>query len=115
MRIIAACILALMLAGCAAEEHKPFVATAEQDAAVERYSICLVKAAQSSDDHISDAVSIGLAILPMCAADYQRSMDALTQDMSLGEKVMFLRKANAQRLELATSVVVKNRRASAAR
>ena len=66
MRIIAACALALMLGSCA-EEHKPFVPTTAQSDAVDQYSLCLWKAAKASDDHISDAATIGLAILPMCA------------------------------------------------
>jgi hypothetical protein len=105
---IAACVLLLTLTSCA-PQHRPFVPSAEQSATVDRYSLCLWKAAKASDDHISDAATIGLAILPMCAADFQQSMDALTKDMSLEEKAMFLRKAHAQRLELATAAVVKSR------
>jgi hypothetical protein len=109
VRIIAACALALMLGSCAAEEHKPFVPNVEQNDAVARYSLCLLKAAKASDDHISDAATIGLAILPMYTGDYQGTMSALTKDMSLGAKAAFLRQENTHRLELATAAVVKSR------
>jgi hypothetical protein len=109
VRIIAACSLALMLGSCAAREHKPSVPPVEQDDAVARYSLCLLKAAKVSDDHVSDAATIGLAILPMCAADYQGTMDALTKGMSPAEKALFLRQENAHRLELATAAVDKSR------
>lgn len=108
MRILAACALALTLGSCAADP-RPVVPTAEQSAARDHYVACLWKAAKASDDHISDAATIGLAILPMCAADYRRSMDAWTAGMSLYEKAMFLKQADADRLELATEAVVKSR------
>ena len=112
MRIVAACTLALMLAGCAAEQHKPFVPTAEQSDTLNQYTLCLVKAARASDDRISDAATIGLAILPVCAGDYQRWMDAMTKDMSVYEKNYYTKLEDAHRLELATTAVVKGRRQS---
>jgi hypothetical protein len=109
MRIIAACVLASMLVACADQQPKAFVANAAQNDAIEQYTLCLIKAAQATDDHISDAATIGLAILPMCAAAHQRAMDAMTQNVSLDAKVMFLRKEDAHRLELATAIVLKSR------
>lgn len=108
MRFLAVCALTLTLASCA-EEHKPFVPSAAQTDATNQYALCLWNAAKASDDHVSDATTIALAILPMCAADHQRVMDALTKDMSLGAKAAFLRQEDAHRLELATSAVVKSR------
>lgn len=59
---------ACVLASC--ESGPPPASQAEQDAAAKAVFDCLIKAAYSDDDGISDALSIGAAIFPACAQVY---------------------------------------------
>jgi hypothetical protein len=63
------------------------------------------KAATELDDHLSDASSIALGVVSACARSLQAEDDALTAHVSLGEKVIYLRRARLAHIEAATQVV----------
>lgn len=97
------------LTGCASLD--PPATQAQLDATTTAYARCLWDAAKQVDDGRSDPVSIAVGIMPMCAGEWQANTDAVTQGMNLEMKAMYLRKARATQVEVATAAVLKARAA----
>jgi hypothetical protein len=61
------------------------------------------------DDGRSDASSIALGIEPMCEREFQASFRAYARGANVGTQRMLYQKMQAERLQTATSAVLKER------
>jgi hypothetical protein len=111
VRIVAACTLALTLAGCLSgcASSPPPVTEQERSDATDAYMACLVAADRKLDDNRSDASTIALALRPFCAAQFARSYDLFGRNLSPVAREMYDEQADATFLRVATAVVLGER------
>jgi hypothetical protein len=113
VRTIAACTLALTLAGslsdCASSPSPQPVTEQEKNEASEAFIACLVAADRRLDDHISDASTIALALRPFCNAQFVRSFELGARGLSPYGQELYDEQADATFLRVATTVVVDER------
>jgi len=111
----AICLSACMSASTQTAAPESAVATdQEKTAAMNTYIACVHNAAHKIDDGRSDAASVALAIEPLCAGEFQRSVEASEQGMSPYARRMFEEGVQPVQLQLGTTAVLDERRARAA-
>ena len=97
---------------CAAEMAQAAATESQKSYASEAYLICLHDAARRMDDGKSDAVSVALAIKPMCAAEFRTVVELNGQDApNPVARKMFEDRMEPRQLELATTAVLDDRKA----
>ena len=107
MRIIAACALVLMLAGCVA--RPPQATDQERTEALTALEACLHAAARKLDDGRSEASTIALGLRPSCAAEFARSRDVFARHLSPAASQMYHRTDDEAFIQVATAAVLGER------
>jgi hypothetical protein len=107
MRVIAACALASIAAGCAA---KPSVTSdQERNDAMLALDACLHSAARSLDDGRSEADTIALGLRPSCAAQFVLSRDVYASQLNAAAAQLYHRTDDQAFMQLATAAVLAER------
>ena len=102
-----------LIAGCADAPRPVDQAVLDQ---AERANVdCLVAAAASSDDGVSDAASIALGIMPLRSQEFQRAVTLRGSTLNLQARAMFMRKAEERQIGIAIGAVLRARADRAAR
>jgi hypothetical protein len=99
----------LMLTGCMSNQGEAASEEAKTQA-MNAYLACLHKAAPKMDDGKSDAMSVALAIKPLCAGEFARSVKLSGSDLAPYARNLFEKGAREKELELATMVVLDERK-----
>jgi hypothetical protein len=89
------------IGGCASEE--------QEKAATAAYVECLRGAAHRLDDHTSDALTIAIAMQPLCSAEMHNVQETWGSGMSLDAYQSFERRVANESIQLATTVVMEER------
>jgi hypothetical protein len=87
VRILAACLFALAVVGCATKP--PEATDQERTDATRAFIACVHAAAVKLDDGKSDASTIALATRPSCAAEFARVTDTYARGMNPDESNMY--------------------------
>ena len=101
-------LLFLCLTACASSAPPP-ASAAEIDAASGNLANCLGRAAEQLDDGKSDAATIGLAIEPLCTAQFSQLSAVIGRGLNPAAYNLYLEKNTASQLEIATGMVLKVR------
>ena len=78
--------------------------------AMKDYMGCLEAAAAKMDDGKSDAMTVAMAIKPLCAGEFAQSVKLSGSGLSPYARNLFEEKVQANQLELATTAVLDHRR-----
>jgi len=97
-------IMIITLSGCVPPAPK-----ADVDAAMMTYVACLHSAAKQVDDGKSDAISVAVAIQPMCAQEFRQSVLLYGQGMSMRARLIYEQGMDGKQLEFATGAVLDER------
>ena len=103
----ASVLLAICLSSCATPT--PPASDAEKMAAVSDYVNCLRMAAERLDDGKSDATRVGLAIEPMCAQQFSKSIETNGRDLNPAAFELFVNKERQDQLQFAIETVFRVR------
>lgn len=90
----------LVLAGCATVVSKPPASEAEKDRANNLYISCLHDQARRADDGISDALTIGAAIAPLCRS----YMESVAETATRGQRFQVYQLVYQRRLAAEANV-----------
>jgi hypothetical protein len=107
VRIIAACILALTLGGCATKP--PAATNQERDDAMAALDSCLHAAARKLDDGRSEASTIALGLRPSCAGEFARSRDVYGSQLNPAASQIYHRTDDQAFIQVATAAVLDER------
>jgi hypothetical protein len=104
-------ISCLLFAACSAPPPPPPPASeaAKRDS-IRLYIECLINAARSIDDGVSDALTVGNAIRPTCETEYRASMILQTQHLSPEVRARVLRDLMSDYSSQAVAAVLISRR-----
>ena len=106
--MIASC---LIFAACSAPPPPPPPASeASKKDSIRLYIECLINAARSIDDGVSDALTVGNAIRPTCEAEYKSSIMLQTQHLSPDVRARVLRDLMSDYSNQAIAAVLISRR-----
>jgi hypothetical protein len=103
-----AAIPPLLLVACASPPP-PRASAAQIDAAQTSLSNCLGQAAERLDDGRSDAATVGLAIEPLCAAQFAQLQALNGQGLNPAAYELYVAKSRPRALEFATGMVLRVR------
>src|SRR6266702_2610644 len=92
--------LLLSLTACASEAPQS-ASRVEIDAATGSLADCLGRAAEQLDDGKSDAATVGLAIEPICAAQFSQLVALNGRGLNQAAYDLYLVKARPHQLEIA--------------
>ena len=106
---LAACANPTAPAAMAQASRAAPASMAEIDAATTDLGNCLGRAAERLDDGQSDAATVGLAIEPVCAAQFSQLAEINGRSLNPATYNLYLEKARPHQLEFATNVVLKVR------
>jgi hypothetical protein len=91
----------------------PFISSCvsqqQKDDSQRAYFDCLRKAAAGIDDGKSDALTVAVAIRPMCYSEYRTSVDNYTLGMMAAGSQRFEERIEQKRIEWETNIVMQNR------
>jgi hypothetical protein len=82
----------------------------EKSDAMGAYISCLHSAARKIDDGKSDAMSVALALKPLCVAEFRKSITTHSQGMNPEARRMFEDRIEARQLAFCTTVVLEERK-----
>ena len=110
VRIIIACALAILLAGCETKPAPPAAATSEErEQALIVLNACLQAAARKLDDGRSEASTVALSVRPSCAAEFARSRDVYARSLNPQASQMYHRMDDQAFKQAATAAVLEER------
>lgn len=107
--VAAALTAATSLAGCNTATG-PSALTPEQQAALTPWVQCLAREAARLDDGFSDPLAIGVAVEGACAAEQQRSDDAMSAGQGVVYRNEFQATTDRGALQLAVEAVLLHRK-----
>ena len=82
----------------------------EKSDAMRAYISCLHSAPRKIDDGKSDAMSVALALKPLCVAEFTKSVKIQGQGMNPQARRMFEDRVAARQLEIGTTAVLEERK-----
>ena len=107
VRIIAACTLALLLAGCTTSPPK--ASDQERNEVMPALNACLDAAARKLDDGKSEASTIALGLRPSCTAEFARSREVYARSLNPMASQMYHRMDEEAFMQVATAAVLNER------
>lgn len=102
-------IMFLVLTGCLSNQQESVSEEAKQQA-MKAYMDCLHAAAAKMDDGKSDAMTVAMAIKPLCAGEFAQSVKLSGSDLSPYARNLFEQRVQGSQIELGVVAVLDQRK-----